>query len=69
MVRVPFAITLHNCSILEGDRPDVDDHQLSGFVGQLYRSHPWPFANLADRLALGNGFHAAGQTWVRAFIH
>jgi hypothetical protein len=60
-VRVPFAITLRNCSI-----PEVID-LTSTTIGNLDLSGSYTGAiharliNVADDLVLGNGFHAAGQ--------
>jgi hypothetical protein len=60
-VRVPFAITLRNCSIpevIELTSTTIGTLDLSGsYTGPIHAS----FINVADNLVLGNGFHAAGQ--------
>jgi hypothetical protein len=60
-VRVPFAITLRDCSILE--LIDLTSTTISNL--DLSDSYTGPIhagsINVADRLVLGNGFHAAGR--------
>src|SRR5215472_5967910 len=61
MVRVPFAITLRNCSIpevIDLTSTTITNLDLSGsYTGPIHAS----LINVADRLVLGNGLHAAGQ--------
>jgi hypothetical protein len=60
-LRVPFAITLRNCSILEVidlRSTTINSLDLSGsYTGGIHAR----LINVADDLVLGNGFHAAGQ--------
>src|SRR5215469_2081076 len=60
-VRVPFAITLRNCSIpevIELTSTTIGTLDLSGsYTGPIHAS----LINVADNLVLGNGFHAVGQ--------
>jgi hypothetical protein len=60
-VRVPFAITLRNCSISEVidlTSTTIGNLDLSGsYTGPIHAS----LINVADSLVLGNGFHAAGR--------
>jgi hypothetical protein len=60
-VRVPFAITLQNCSIpqvIELRSTTIISLDLSGsYTGPIHAG----LINVADDLVLGNGFHAAGQ--------
>jgi hypothetical protein len=60
-VRVPFAITLRNCSIpevIDLTSTTIGNLDLSGsYTGPIHAE----FIDVADRLVLGNGFHAAGQ--------
>jgi hypothetical protein len=60
-VRVPFAITLRNCSIpevIELTSTTIGNLDLSGSYTGPIRAVS---INVADRLVLGNGFHAAGR--------
>jgi hypothetical protein len=61
MVRVPFAITLRNCSIpemIELTSTTISTLDLSGsYTGPIHAG----LINVAESLVLGNGFHAAGQ--------
>jgi len=60
-VRVPFAITLRNCSIpevIELTSTTIGTLDLSGsYTGPIHAG----LMKVAERLVLGNGFHAAGQ--------
>jgi hypothetical protein len=60
-MRVPFAITLRNCSIpevIELRSTTMSNLDLSGsYTGPIHAR----LINVADDLVLGNGFHAAGQ--------
>jgi len=60
-VRVPFAITLRNCSIpqvIDLTSTTIGNLDLSGsYTGPIHAG----LINVADSLVLGNGFHAAGQ--------
>jgi hypothetical protein len=60
-VRVPFAITLRNCSIpevIDLTSTTTGNLDLSGsYTGPIHAS----LINVADNLVLGNGFHAAGR--------
>src|SRR5262249_43848333 len=60
-VRVPFAITLRNCSIpqvIDLTAITIGRLDLSGsYTGPIHAA----LINVADNLLLSNGFHAAGQ--------
>jgi hypothetical protein len=60
-VRVPFSITLRNCSIpevIDLKSTTINSLDLSGsYTGPIHAV----LINVADDLVLGNGFHAAGQ--------